>query len=177
MEEKIERGFGRLELADYLEHLAQQLRSGSFEVEGKNWGVPEHLDTKIEIKEKNGAVNAKLRFRWSVVEEYDEKMKARILRRRQDFKELKNQLAEVFSELLGLAQLWVLPAESKVMRFIELSKEFAGFADPDWESEMKEYLDHVDNLYLALKNGQLEMFLHELRDLKVLVKACHRENR
>jgi XXXCH domain-containing protein len=177
MEDKIERGFKRLELADFLEHLAKQLRSGSFEVEGKNWGVPEHLDTKIEIREKKGCVNAKLRFRWSVVDEYDEKTRAKILRRQQDFKDLKNQLAEVFSELLGLAQLWVLPAESKVMRFIELSKEFAGFADPDWESEMKEYLDHVDNLYLALKNGQLEMFLHELRDLKVLVKACHRENR
>jgi XXXCH domain-containing protein len=177
MEEKIERGFERHKLADYLEDLAQQLRSGSFEVEGKNWGVPEELDTKIEIKEKNGSVNARVRFRWSVVAEYDEKTRARILRRQKEFKELKNQLAEVFSELLGLAQLWVLPAESKVMRFIELSKEFAGFADPDWESEMKEYLDHVDNLYLALKNGQLEMFLHELRDLKVLVKSCHRENR
>lgn len=177
MTDKIERSFKRLELADFLEGLAQQLRSGSFEVEGKNWGVPEHLHTKIEIREKKGCVNAKLRFRWSVVDEYDEKTRAKLLRRQQEFKDLKNQLAEVFSELLGLAQLWVLPAESKVLRFIELSREFAGFADPDWESEMKEYLDHVDNLYLALKNGQLEMFLHELRDLKVLVKACHRENR
>ena len=177
MEDKIERGFQRQELAAYLENLAQQLRSGSFEVEGKDWGVPEHLDTKIEIKEKKGCVNAKVRFRWSVMNEYDEKTRARMLRRQQDFKEIKNQLAEVFSELLGLAQLWVLPAESKVIRFIELSKEFARFADPDWESDMKEYLDHVDNLYIALKNGQLEIFLHELRDLRVLVRACHRENR
>jgi len=177
MEDKIDRGLRREELADFLENLAQQVRSGAVEVEGKSWGVPERLDTKIEIGEKKGCVNAKLRFRWSVVDEYDEKTRARILRRQQDFKELKNQLAEVFSELLSLSQLWVLPAESKVMRFIELSRELADFTDPDWESEMKEYLDHVDNLYLALKNGQLEMFLHELRDLKVLVKACHRENR
>ena len=177
MKDKVERGFRRRELADYLEKLAQQLRSGSFAVEGKNWGVPEQLDTKIEINEKKGCINAKLRFRWSVMNEYDENTRAKILRRQKDFKELKNQLAEVFSELLALAQLWVLPAESKVMRFVELSREFAGFADPDWEGEMKEYLDHLDNLCRALKNGQLEMFLHELRDLKVLVKACHRENR
>ena len=177
MEDKIERGFLRQELADYLESLAQQLRDGSFEVEGRQRGVPEHLDTKIEIKERKGCVNAKLRFRWSVMDEYDEKTRAQMTRQQTEFKELKNQLAEVFSELLDLAKMWVLPPESKVMRFMELSREFAGFADPDWESEMQEYLDHLDNLYLALQNKQLEMFQHELRDLKILVKACHRENR
>jgi XXXCH domain-containing protein len=177
MEDKIERGFLRQELADYLEKLAQQVRDGSFEVEGKLRGVPERLDTKIEIKEKKGCVNAKVRFRWSVLDEYDEKTRARMVRRRKDFKDLKNQLTEVFSELLGLSQLWVLPAESKVLRFVELSRELAGFADPDWETEMKEYLEHVDNLYLALKKGQMEMFLHVLSDLKALVRTCHRENR
>jgi XXXCH domain-containing protein len=177
MEDKIERGFLRQELADYLEKLAQQLRSGSFEVEGKPWGVPERLDTKIEIREKKGCVNAKVRFRWSVLDEYDEKTRARMVRRQKDFKELKSQLAEAFSELLGLAQLWVLPAESKVMRFVELSRELSNFADPDWETEMKEYLDLVDNLYAALKKGQMEMFLHVLSDLKALIRTCHRENR
>lgn len=177
MGKKIERGFLREELADYLENLAQQLRSSSFEVEGTQRGVPDHLETKIEVKEKKGCVNAKVRFRWSVLNEYDEKTQAQMARQQKDFREVKNQLAEVFSELLDLAQMWVLPAESKVMRFMELSKEFAGFADPDWESEMQEYLDHLDNLYLALQNRQLEMFQHELRDLKILVKACHRENR
>jgi len=177
MGKKIERGFLREELADYLEDLAQQLRSCSFEVEGAQRGVPEQLDTKIEIKEKKGCVNAKVRFRWSVLDEYDEKTRAKMLRRQRDFKEVKNQLAEVFSELLNLAQLWVLPAESKVMRFVELSKEFAGFADPDWESEYQEYMGHVDNLYAAVKDRNLDVFERELRDLKVLVKSCHWENR
>jgi XXXCH domain-containing protein len=177
MEDKVKRSFQRQELADYLENLAQQLRRGSFEVEGKPWGVPELLDTKIDIQEKKGCVNAKVRFRWSVLDEYDEKTRSRMIRRQQDFKDLKNQLTEVFSELLGLAQLWVLPAESKVMRFVELSKELTKFADPDWETEMKEYLDLVDNLYDTLKKGQMEMFLHILSDLKALVRTCHRENR
>jgi amphi-Trp domain-containing protein len=157
MEDKVKRSFQRQELADYLENLAQQLRRGSFEVEGKPWGVPELLDTKIDIQEKKGCVNAKVRFRWSVLDEYDEKTRSRMIRRQQDFKDLKNQLTEVFSELLGLAQLWVLPA--------------------DWETEMKEYLDLVDNLYDTLKKGQMEMFLHILSDLKALVRTCHRENR
>jgi XXXCH domain-containing protein len=177
MEDKVKRGLPRQELADYLENLAQQLRSGSFEVEGKPWGVPDRLDTKIEIQEKKGCVNAKVRFRWSVLDEYDEKTRSRMIRRQQDFKDIKNQLAEVLSELMGLAQLWVLPAESKVMRFVELSREFAKFADPDWETEMKEYLDHVDNLHTALKKGQMEMFLHVLSDLKALVRTWPRENR
>ena len=177
MEDKIERVLPRQELADFLENLAQQLRCGSFEVEGKPWGVPERLDTKIEIQEKKGCVNAKVRFRWSVLDEYDEKTRSRMVRRQQDFKDLKNQLTEVFSELLGLAQLWVMPAESKVLRLVELSREFARFADPDWETEIKEYLDLVDNLYDALKKEQMELFLHVLRDLKALVRSCHRENR
>jgi XXXCH domain-containing protein len=177
MEDKVKRGLPRQELADYLEKLAQQLRRGSFEVEGKPWNVPERLDTKIEVQEKKGCVNAKVRFRWSVLDEYDEKTRSRMVRRQQDFKDLKDQLTEAFSELLGLAQLWVLPAESKVMRFVELSKELNSFADPDWETEMKEYLDLVNNLHDALKKGQMEMFLHVLSDLKGLIRTCHRENR
>jgi XXXCH domain-containing protein len=177
MGEKIERGFAREELADYLEKLAQQLRRGFFEVEGTQRGVPEHLETKIEVKEKKGCVNAKLRFRWSVLNEYDEKTRAQMARQQKDFREVKNQLAEVFSELLELANLWVLPAESKVMRFVELSQEFSTFTDPDWENELQEFLDHVNNLCAAVQNRNLDVFERELRDLKVLVKACHRENR
>lgn len=177
MEDKIEREFLRQELADYLEDLARQLRRGSVQVQGTQRGVPEKLDTKIEVKEKKGRVNAKVRFRWSVLDEYDDKTRAKIARQQRDFKGLKKQLAEVFSELLESAEQWIWPAESKVMRFVELSKEFSTLADPDWEREVEEYLDHVENLSLALKNGQIEMFQHELRDLKILVKACHLENR
>lgn len=177
MVDKIEQRFGREELADYLENLAQQVRQSSFEVGGTRRGVPDHLDTLIEIKEKKGCVNAKVRFRWSVLDEYDEKTRALMLRRQKDFKEVKSQLAEVFSELLNLAQLWVLPPESKVMRFVELSEEFSGFTDPDWDSDLQEYMHHVNNLHAAVKKRSLDEFERELRDVKVLVKACHRENR
>jgi XXXCH domain-containing protein len=175
MEDKIEREFRRQELADFLENLARQVRSGSFQVQGTQREVPERLETKIELKEKKGRVIAKVRFRWAVLAEYDDKTRAEMVRRQEDFKALKNQLAEMFSDLLNSAELGLFPAESKMMQFVALSKEFSGLADPDWESEMQEYLDHVDNLYLSWKNKQLEMFHHELRDLKVRVKACHQE--
>jgi XXXCH domain-containing protein len=176
MEDKKERAFLRKELADYLENLARQVRSGSFEVEGRQRPVPEKLDTKLELKESKGRVIVKVRFRWAVLAEYDEQTQAELERQQGDFKELKNQLAEVFSDLLKSAELEGFPPESKVMLFVALSKEFAGMADPDWEGEMAEFLDHVENLLLTLKNQQLEMFHHELRDLKVRVKACHQEH-
>jgi amphi-Trp domain-containing protein len=158
MEEKIEREFQRQELADYLENLAQQVRSGAFQVQGAPRQVPERLNTKIELKEKKGYVSAKVRFRWAVLNEYDEKTRAKMVRQQEDFKGLKQQLAQVFAELLKSIEQEAFPAESKV-------------------THLQEYLDHVENLHLALKNKQLEMFQHELRDLKVRVKACHQEYR
>jgi XXXCH domain-containing protein len=177
MEDKIEREFQRQELADYLENLARQVRSGAFQVQGTPRVVPERLSTKIELKDKKGYVTAKVRFRWAVLNEYDEKTRAKMERQREDFKDLKQQLAQVFAELLKSIDREAFPAESQVTHFLELSKEFSALTDPDWEGEMQEYLDHVENLHLALKNKQLEMFQHELRDLKVRVKACHQEYR
>jgi XXXCH domain-containing protein len=177
MEDKIERDCLRQDLADYLENLARQLRIGAFEIEGERWGVPEQLNTKIEIKERMGCVQAHLLFRWPVASGYEHKRLEGRCRREHEFTDLKNQLAEVFSELLELAQMWLLPAESQVMRFMELSREFVLLADPDWENEITEYMLHAENLFFAVKNKQLEIFLHELRNLKVLVKTCHQEKR
>jgi amphi-Trp domain-containing protein len=155
MENKIEREFLREELADYLENLARQVRSGSFQVQGTRREVPEKLEAKIELKETKGRVIAKVRFRWEVLAEYDQKTRAEIVRRQEAFKRLMNQLATVFSDLLHADELGLFPAESKVLEFLALSKEFSDLADPDWESEVQEYVDHVENLYLTLKNKQL----------------------
>jgi XXXCH domain-containing protein len=177
MEDKIQRRCLRQNLADYLENLARQLRAGSVEVEGERWGVPEQLNTKIEVWEKKGCVQAHLHLQWPAGDGDDPKSLQERCRRQQEFTELKNQLAEAFSELLELAQMWLLPAESQVMKFMELSREFVLLADPGWESEITEYMAHVENLFFAVKNKQLEIFLHEIRDLKILVKTCHQERR
>lgn len=177
MEEKIERRCLRQNLANYLENLARQLRAGSIEVEGERWGVPEQINTKFEVWEKRGCVQAHLYLRWPVGDLEDPTALRERCLRHQEFTQLKNQLAEAFSELLELAQMWLLPAESQVMKFMELSREFVLLADPEWESEITEYMGHVESLFFAVKNKQLEIFLHEIRDLKVLVKTCHQERR
>ena len=56
MKKKIEKEFTRAELADYLQKLAEQLRSGSFESDDRNWSVPDQLTAKIKHKEKKGAL-------------------------------------------------------------------------------------------------------------------------
>ena len=175
MEEKIEQELPRQELADFLEDLARQVREGTLQVQGARRELPEALETKIEVREKKGSIIAKVRFRWPVVTAYDEETQAEIVSRQEAFKAFKNQLAASFSEMLNAIEIGLFPAESTVLKFMALSKEFADFADPDWESELQEYQDHVENLYLTFQNKQLEMFNHELRDLKVRIKACHQE--
>lgn len=177
MDDKSARQCPRQDLADYFENLARWLRSGFFENDGERWGVPEHLVSKIEVWEKKGCVQAHLRLQWPLGSGENPTLLQERCRRQREFTELKNQLAEAFSELLELAQMWLLPAESQVMKFMELSREFVLLADPEWEDEITEYMAHVENLFFAVKNKQLEIFLHELRDLKVLVKTCHQERR
>jgi hypothetical protein len=41
MKKKIEKAFKRLELADYLEKIARELRSGTLEADGRQWSIPE----------------------------------------------------------------------------------------------------------------------------------------
>jgi XXXCH domain-containing protein len=177
MGDKIDRQYLRRDLADFLENLARRLRDGSFEIGGERWEVPEQLNSKIEVWEKKGCVQAHLHLQWPLGNVDNLKLLQERCRRQRDFTELKNQLAEAFSELLELAQMWLLPAESQVMKFMELSREFVLLADPEWEDEITEYMAHAENLFFAVKNKQLEIFLHELRDLKVLVKTCHQERR
>jgi hypothetical protein len=53
----------------------------------------------------------------------------------------------------------------------------ARFADPEWQDAMNDYLDHLENLKLAVDRKQLEVVEHELRDLKTQMAACHREHK
>jgi XXXCH domain-containing protein len=71
--------------------------------------------------------------------------------------------------------LVAFPQEATVQQYLDLSQEFARYADPASAAEMQEYLDHTENLRLAFQNRQFEMFQHELRDLQNRMKICHRE--
>lgn len=175
MAEQERREFRRRELADLLERLAKEVRRGAVELEGHHLMVPEVMEARMEVKAKKGRVTAKLALRWPAAALYEQSAPPEVRAELESFKELKKRLGASFSALLKAAQGGGLPPEPQVAQFQELSRAFARVAEPDWAAEMQEYLDHVANLVLALKNQQAEMFQHELRDLKARMQACHRE--
>ena len=73
MGEKDEQTMSRLELADYLKNLSEELRRGALAVQGRHWTVPDDLDVGMEVKEKKGRLVAKLRWSWSTLGDYDER--------------------------------------------------------------------------------------------------------
>lgn len=56
MKSNIKKEFIRMELADYLENIARQLRSGTDDTEGRQWSVPQTFEARIKHKEKNAAL-------------------------------------------------------------------------------------------------------------------------
>lgn len=54
------KALNRLELAEYLTNLSEQLRRGVLETRGRQWTIPEDLDFRMEFKEKKGRLVAKL---------------------------------------------------------------------------------------------------------------------
>ncbi len=185
MAEAEKRQFTRLEMADYLEDLARQLKARTFLVEGERFIVPESLEGKVELKAKMGRVSLKLRFKWpkpgTVPEPEASERPAPAAppvtpaAAPRSFKEIKQRMGSLFAELLQAAHRGTLPAEAAVAAFLELSRASAPFAEPDWETEMQEFLDHAENLLRARRQGSFEMFAHELRDLQARMKACHQE--
>ena len=61
----------RNDLAACLEQLARQLRDGEFKHEENTWSVPENLSAIVNIKEKRGRIQTKIKWQWSTFEEYD----------------------------------------------------------------------------------------------------------
>ena len=60
MKSKIEKEFNRLELAEYLEKIAGELRKGTIETEGRQWSIPETIPARIKHKEKKRAHRNKI---------------------------------------------------------------------------------------------------------------------
>ena len=67
MGERDEQNMSRLELADYLINLGEQLRQGAFSAQGRHWTVPDNLNVRMEFKEKKGHLGAKLSWSWSTL--------------------------------------------------------------------------------------------------------------
>jgi amphi-Trp domain-containing protein len=132
MKNKIEKAFKRLELADYLEKIAGELRKGTIETEGRQWSIPESIDAKIKHKEKKGRIETKLKWRWSTLSDYDPVDREEVTRWQDSFKTLKKQMATEYKLLEKAVAGGGYPGEAILEEFIKHSNEMARFADPEW---------------------------------------------
>jgi XXXCH domain-containing protein len=175
MGEKEEKTITRLELADYLKNLSEQLRRGALEIHGRHWTVPENLDVQMEFKEKKGHLGAKLSWSWSTLADYDRPSREEVSRWQESMKTVKKRLGASFKALQQAVSQGGFPDDRTLDDFVAGSQAFAAMAEPDWQGEMQEYLDHLANLQHAVANRQQEAMLHELRDLQACMSSCHRE--
>ncbi|MFH1091282.1 MAG: GAK system XXXCH domain-containing protein [Pseudomonadota bacterium] len=175
MGEKDEQTMSRLELADYLTNLGQQLRQGAFAAQGRHWTVPDDLFVRMEFKEKKGHLGAKLSWSWSTLDDYDQAARQEISRGQDSMKTVKKRLGAAFKALQQAVSPGGFPEARVLEDFAAASRAFAAMAEPEWATAMQEYLDHLANLTHAVSNRQQEVMLHELRDLQACMSSCHRE--
>ncbi len=175
MGEKDERTMDRLELADFLASLGEQLRRGILSVHGRQWTVPEVIGVHLEFKEKKGHMSARLGWSWSTLGDYDQAAREEVARWQGDLKMVKKRMSVTFKELQRVVGQGAFPDERLLRDLAESSRSFAAMAETDWQEAMQEFLDHLANLQHAVANRQQEVMLHELRDLQNRMAACHRE--
>jgi XXXCH domain-containing protein len=175
MGERDEQTMSRLELADYLTSLGQQLRQGAFSAQGRRWTVPDNLNVRLEFKEKKGHLAARLSWSWSTLGDYDRPAREEVSRGQDDMKTVKKRLGAGFKALQQAVSQGGWPEARILEDFVATSRAFAALAEPDWATAMQEYLDHLANLEHAVANRQQEVMLHELRDLQNSMATCHRE--
>jgi XXXCH domain-containing protein len=175
MGDKNAQTMSRLELADYLKNLSEELRRGVLAVQGRHWSVPDYLDVGVEVKEKKGRLVAKLRWSWSTLGDYEAAARQEVSRGQESLKTVKKRLGAAFKALQQMVSQGGFPDDRTLGDFVESSRAFAALADPDWATAMQEYLDHLANLEHAVAGRQQEVMAHELRDLQACMSSCHRE--
>jgi XXXCH domain-containing protein len=175
MADKIEKKFGRIEFADYLGNMAEQIRAGKLSSEKGMWTVPESFGAKIQLKEKKGRIELKLNCRWSTLGDYTKQDREQITDWHESMKSVKKRMGSSFKEITKAAGKEAFPENKSIEDFVATSRIFAESADPEWSDAMDEYMDHLENFIRAVEEQQLELMLHEIRDLQYRMKACHKE--
>ena len=175
MADKIEKEFSRKDFADYLASLAEQIRSGRLSTEKGLWTVPENFGAKIQLKEKKGRMELKLNCRWSTLGDYTQQDRDRINNWHESIKTVKKRMGSSFREVTKAVGKGMFPGKKSLDDFIATSRVFAESAEPEWSDAMDEYMDHLENFIRAVKDQQLEVMLHEIRDLQNRMKVCHKE--
>jgi XXXCH domain-containing protein len=175
MENKAKKCLNRLEMADYLQSLSEQLRQGSLEAEGRQWTVPEEIWNEIKLKEKKGYIKAKISLSWPTEQEYDQASQKELAKWKKSMKEVKKRLTDSYKKVLQAAEQGQFPDQQSMDEFVKSSEDFGKIADPDWQEAIKFYLDHLANLQRAVGSQDRETMLHELRDLEICMIDCHRD--
>ena len=99
MKNKIEKEFNRLELAEYLEKIAGELRSGTIAADGRQWSIPETIQARVKHKEKKGRIETKLKWRWSTLSDYEPEAREEVARWQDTFKALKKRMAAEYRRI------------------------------------------------------------------------------
>ena len=173
---KVEKRFGRQELADFLADLSKQVESGQLKGESRIWTVPEQVEGTMHLKEEEGEVVAKIKLRWpTAAGRHQAVPKAASPQESLALKAVKTRLSHPFKELQRLIREGSVPDQETVQDFVENSLLFAKLVKPEWQELMAEYLAHVDKLQQAVAGGQLEAMHQELQALLDRMSVCHRE--
>jgi len=175
MADKIEKEFGRLEFAEYLSALADQMRDGRISSGKGDWTIADTIGVKIQLKEKKGRIELKLNCRWSTLADYTERDRQQINDWYSSMKAVKKRMGTSFKEVTKAAEKGVFPDKKSIEDFVATSRVFAESDDSEWSEAMNEYMDHLENFIRAVDEKQLEVMLHEIRDLQYRMKACHKE--
>jgi len=175
MNNKIKKEISRTELADVLEEIAGFLRQGTFELDDHRWPVPAELDVKLKHKEKKGRIKTQIEWHWSTLDEYTEADREALEKWQKSFKQAKKRLGRTFKAMQKAVNAGQLPTDEELAAFVADSNLMDEVADPEWHAALEEYNDHLANLQKAVANEQLDAVAHELRDLGVRMKECHRE--
>ena len=127
------------------------------------------------FKEKKGRLAVKLSWTWSTLKDYDHPARDEVHRWQESMKTVKKRLGADFKNLQRVVRQGDFPDDRTLNDFVASSQAFAAMAEPDWQEAMQEYLDHLANLQHAVAQRQMEVMLHELRDLQNCMASCHRE--
>jgi XXXCH domain-containing protein len=177
MSEKLGKTCTRWALADRLEQLARQLRSGKLELDEYSGEIPESLEMEFHVREKKAQIRCKLEFRWSSLGGYAGAEQHEIRQWQNSFKQVKKPLAQSFKQLKKNAQGQLTAEDPSLQAFVAASRAFAAVAAPEWPEAIQEYLAHLENLMRATEKQEQESILHELQDLENNMISCHRELR
>lgn len=170
-----ERQFSRLELADYLLNLSQQLRAGSLKIDGRTLTVPEELSAEIHLKEKHGLTITKLSWGWPAQAEARIASGGEWAHEPGSFTAVKKRLGAVFAQLKRALEEGRFPDKQTLEDFIAGSRAFAALTAPEWQEPMRVYLEHLANFQRAAAAGQLDTLAQELQNLHHAMTTCHRD--